>query len=115
MPFSFDIVGGSFAPTFNAAFVLNGVMVPGAIAGAALMNWHAGFGPISTAGHAPLAGIELPFGSSASWPFFRVAARFDPARIIAAAGICRRGYLRPAALVRSSWYYEIAKKFGQSR
>jgi hypothetical protein len=31
-----DIVGGTNPPTFNAAFVLNGVTVPGPIAGAGL-------------------------------------------------------------------------------
>jgi len=31
-----DIVGGNPAPQFNAAFVLNGVSVPGPIAGAGL-------------------------------------------------------------------------------
>src|SRR5262249_31194930 len=31
-----DIVGGATPPTFNAAFVLNGVTVPGPIAGAGL-------------------------------------------------------------------------------
>ena len=31
-----DIVGGTTPPTFNAAFVLNGVSVPSAIVGAGL-------------------------------------------------------------------------------
>jgi hypothetical protein len=41
-----DIVGGNPAPQFNAAFVLNGVAVPGPIAGAGLLGLIAACGAL---------------------------------------------------------------------